>query len=69
MLRRPAEVEKLCATCKGISTLRDTFRSIELGKKPEMRKEVSADFVVKDIRRRIRRKYSAEEKKRMGGYL
>ncbi len=42
--------------------LRDTFRSIELGKDTEMRKEVSADSVVKDIRRRSRRKYSVEEK-------
>lgn len=30
-----------------------------------MRKEVSADSVVKDIRRRTRRKYSAEEKIRI----
>ena len=41
---------------------RDTFRSVDLGKEPEMRKEVSADPVVKDIRRRNRRRYSAEEK-------
>ncbi len=31
-----------------------------------MRKKVSADSVVKDIHRRTRRKYSAEEKIRIG---
>ena len=45
--------------------LRDTFKGFEKPRECPMAKKKSADSVVRDIRRRTRRKFSAEEKIRI----